>query len=86
MLVANEVNPFETNKNLKKMKLGKASRLLDMSIEMINASGKVRIEVMMKLCQRVLDGKKMPEDWKTSVMVLIYKGKGDVMNWVQVEE
>ena len=22
----------------------------------------------------------MPEDWKTSVMVLIYKGKGDVIN------
>ena len=34
----------------------------------------------MKLCQSVLDGKTMPEDWKTSVMVPIYKGKGNVMN------
>ena len=35
---------------------------------------------MIKLCQRVLDGKEMPEDWKTSVMVPIYKGIGDVTN------
>ena len=49
-------------------------------MEMINASGKVVIDVMMKVCQRVLDGKKVPKDWKISVMVPIYNGKGDVMN------
>ena len=51
-----------------------------MSIEIINASGKVGIDVMMKICQRAPYGKGMPEDWKTSVMVPIYKKKGDVMN------
>ena len=63
---------------MKKMKLGKASGLSWVSMEIINASGKVGIDVMMKLCQRVLDGKGMLENWKTSVMVLIYKVKGDV--------
>ena len=56
----------------KKMKLGKASRLLEVSMEMINAinaSGKVGIDVMMKLCQRVLDRKGIPEDWKTSANI-----------------
>ena len=48
-------------------------------MEMINANEKVEIDVMMKLCQRVLDGKGMPDNWKTSVLVPIYKGKGDVM-------
>ena len=57
------------------MILGKASGLSEVSMKMINASGKVAIEVIMKLCQRVLDGKRMPEDWKTSVMVPIYKEK-----------
>ena len=47
---------------------------------MINANGKVGIDVMMKLCQRVLDGKGMLEDWKTSFIMPIYKGKGDMMN------
>ena len=46
---------------MKKMKLGKASELSEVSIEMINASGKVGIEAMMELCQKVLDGKGMPK-------------------------
>ena len=35
---------------------------------------------MMKLCQRVPDEKEIPEDWQISVMMPIYKGKGDVMD------
>ena len=34
---------------------------------------------MMELCQRVLDGRRMPDEWKTSVTVPIFKGNGDVM-------
>ena len=34
----------------------------------------------MELCQRVLDGRGMPDEWKTSVIVPIFKGKGDVMS------
>ena len=52
---------------MKKMKLGKASGLSEVSMEMTNANGKVGIDVMMKLCQRVFDVKGMPKDWKTSV-------------------
>ena len=37
-------------------------------------------EVMRELCQRVLDGKDMPEKWKTNVVVPIYKAKGDILN------
>ena len=67
---------------MKKMKLGKISGLLEVSMEMINSGGKIEIDVIIKLCQRVLDGKGMPEDWKTSVMVPIYKGYGDVTNCI----
>ena len=66
---------------MKKKKLGKASGLSEVSMEMINANGKVGIDMIMKLCQRVIDGKRMLEDWNTSVMVPIYKGKGDVTNY-----
>ena len=51
-----------------------------MSVETINTSRKVEIDVMMKLCQRTLDRKRMLEDWKTWVMAHVYKGKRDVMN------
>ena len=61
------------------MKLGKASVLSEVNME-INASGKVGIDVNVKLCQRVPEWKQILEDWKSSVMVPIYKGKRDVMN------
>ena len=35
---------------------------------------------MMDLCQRVMDNIGMPDEWKTSVIVPIFKEKGDVMN------
>ena len=47
---------------------------------MISASGEVGVSVMVKLCQRVLDGKGMPDIWQTSVLVTIFKGKRDVRN------
>ena len=62
------------------MKSGKATVPSEVSVEMIVANGKIGVKVMMKLCQRVLDGRGMPDEWKTSVVVLIFKGKGDVMS------
>ena len=35
---------------------------------------------MMELCQRVLDGMGIPEDWKTSVVIPMFKGKGMLMS------
>ena len=74
------VTSKEITEAMQKMKSGKAAGLSEVSVEMIRASGDVGIKVMMDLCQRVLDGKGMPEDWKTSVIISISKGKGDVMS------
>ena len=63
---------------MQKMKSGKATGQFEVSVEMIVASGKIEVKVMMELCQRVLDGRGMPDEWKTSVIVPIFKGKGDV--------
>ena len=65
---------------IQKMKSGKATVPSEVSVEMIVANGKIGVKVMMKLCQRVLDGRGMPDEWKTSVVLLIFKGKGDVMS------
>ena len=37
------------------MKSKRLTRLSEVSVEMIVASGKIRIKVMIKLCQHVLD-------------------------------
>ena len=47
---------------------------------MIVASGEIEVKVMMELCQGVLNGRGMHGKWKTSVIVPIFKGKGDVMS------
>ena len=36
---------------------------------------------MVELCQGVLDGR-VPDDWALSVVVPIFKGKGDAMNCI----
>ena len=65
---------------IKVMKPGKTAGPSEVCAEMISASGEVGVSVIVELCQRVLLGKGMPDEWQTSVLVPIFKGKGDVRN------
>ena len=65
---------------IQSIKSGKATGPSEVSLEMIVASGEIGVKVMMELCQRVLDGWEMRDEWKTSVIVPIFKGKSDVMS------
>ena len=47
---------------IKVIKLGKAAGPSEVCAEMISASGEVGVSVMVELCQRVLDGKGMPDE------------------------
>ena len=62
------------------MKVGKAAGPSEVSVEMRAASGKMGIGVMVELCQGVLDGRGMPDEWALSVLVPIFKRKGDAMS------
>ena len=57
---------------IQSMKSGKANGTSEVSVKMIVASGEIGVKVMMELCQRVLDGRGMPDEWKTSVIVPIW--------------
>jgi hypothetical protein len=63
---------------IKAMKLGKATGVSEVAVEHIAASGMVGIEVITKIADRVLDGEGMPDEWRCSVLVPLYKRKGDV--------
>ena len=56
----------------KYLKIGKAPGPTEVYAEMILASGDVVIRVLMELCHRILDEKRMPEDWATSVEIPIF--------------
>ena len=66
-------------KAISEMKVGKAAGP-EVTVEMIAASGKIGIGVMVELFQGVLDGRGMPDDWALSVVVPIFKGKGDAVS------
>ena len=63
----------EVLKALGKMKAGKAAGPSEVSVEMIAASGEIGIDVMVELCQSVLDGRGMPDEWALSVVIPIFK-------------
>ena len=69
-----EVTYEEMMKAMNKMKLGKAAGSSKANMNMIMARGKFGV-IIKKLCQRILDGEDVPEEWKTSVVVSIFKEK-----------
>ena len=70
----------EVVKAMQNIKSGKATGPFEVSVEMIVASGEIGVKVMMGLCQRVLDSRGIPDEWKTGKIVPIFKGKGNVMS------
>ena len=48
---------------IKVMKPGKGAGPSVVGAEMISASGEVGVNVMVELCQLMLDGKGMPDEW-----------------------
>ena len=66
---------------LKKMKTKrqKAPGLLELVAEMIQATGDIETQSILDLCNGIVKEGSIPEDWKSSVVLPIYKGKGDIM-------
>ena len=71
----------EVEKVVKEMKLRKAAGVLEIALEHIKTSGMVGIKVITRIANHLLDGEGIPEDWKHSVFVPLYTGKGDERLW-----
>jgi len=64
---------------LKKMKRHKAPGLSGLVAEMIQATGDIGIQWILDFCNGIVKEGSNPEDWKSSLVLPIYKGKGDPM-------
>ena len=60
------------------IKPGGAAGFSEVCAVVVSANGEVGIGVMMELFQLVIDRKVLPDEWQMSVLVLIFKGKGEV--------
>ncbi|NAV33007.1 hypothetical protein EE071_28380 [Klebsiella pneumoniae] len=71
------INKIEVGEALKKMKGEKAVGPDDIPIEVCKCLGDQGISWLTKLFNIILKTKKMPDEWRKSVLVPIFKNKGD---------
>ncbi|XP_061621461.1 uncharacterized protein LOC133474126 [Phyllopteryx taeniolatus] len=74
------ISKGEVRKALKRMKNGKAVGPDDIPVEVWKHLGEVAVEFLTSLFNRILVREKMPEEWRKSVLVPIFKNKGDVQS------
>ena len=55
-------------------------------MELIAASAGVKIQVIAKICKNVLNGFGIPVGWALSIVVLVFKGKADIRNFLLPEK
>ncbi|KAK3509598.1 hypothetical protein QTP70_006792 [Hemibagrus guttatus] len=62
------------------MKSGKAVGPDDILVEVWKCLGEAAVEFLTSLFNRVLESERMPEEWRRSVLLPIFKNKGDVQS------
>ena len=65
---------------INEIKTGKVPGPAYPSLELIASTGRVGIQLMAEICQRVLDGFGMLVELALSIVAPIIKGKGDIRN------
>ena len=73
----NCVSREEVKNALRRMKKGKAARPDELLIEVWKCMGQMGIRFLTRLLNRLLMGERMPEEWRRSMLIPIYKNKGD---------
>ena len=62
------------------MKLGKAPGPSEVASEMLEACKSSSVRWLTDLCNLILYEERIPSDWMSSILVPLYKGKGDPLN------
>ena len=66
--------------NMKRMKNGKAVGPDDIPVDVWKCLGHIALEFLTKLYNRTMESERMPEEWRDSIMIPIFKKKGDVQS------
>uniref|UniRef100_A0A8C4T634 ribonuclease H n=1 Tax=Erpetoichthys calabaricus TaxID=27687 RepID=A0A8C4T634_ERPCA len=65
---------------MKRMKNGKAVGPHDIPMEAWRCLGEMAVKFLTRLFNGILESERMPEEWRRSVLVPIFKNKGDVQD------
>ena len=78
--ITSGISRDEVKRALKKMKNGKACGPDEIPAEVWKSLGEEGVDVLWDLMQKIYQEEKMPEEWRDSVIVPIYKEKGDIQD------
>ena len=65
---------------MKRMRNGKAVGSDDILVDVWTCLGEIALEFLTKLYNRTMGSERMPEEWRDSVLIPIFKNKGDVQS------
>ena len=74
------ITKVEVRKAIKKMRTGKAGGPSGIVLDMLKGGGETVIEEYTDLCNAIMREGTIPEDWKRSTLITLYKGKGDALS------
>ena len=66
--------------NMQRMKNGKAVGPDDIPVEVWKCLGESALKFLTKLYNRTMESERMPDEWRDSVLIPIFKNKGDVQS------
>ena len=79
-LEVESVSKEEAMENMQRMKNGKAVGPDDIPVEVWKCLGESALKFLTKLYNRTMESERMPEEWRDSVLIPIFKNKGDVQS------
>ena len=79
-LEVEKISKEEVRENMKRMKNRKAVGPDDIPVEVWKCLGEIALEFLTKLYNRTLESERKPEEWRNSVLIPIFKNKGDVQS------
>ena len=79
-LEVESVSKEEVMENMQRMKNRKAVGPDDIPVEVWKCLGESALKFLTKLYNRTMESERMPEEWRDSVLIPIFKNKGDVQS------
>ena len=79
-LEVESISKEEVRENIQRMKNGKAVGPDDIPVEVWKCLGESALKFLTKLYNRTMESERMPEEWRDSVLIPIFKNKGDVQS------
>ena len=79
-LQVGSIGTEEVTENMQRMKNGKAVGPDDIPVEVWTCLGESALKFLMKVYNRTMESERRPEEWRYSVLIPIFKNKGDVQS------